>query len=108
MLGNVRTQFTDGFDYSATPQKQNSAFFAPAYVLLSPGLMYKPNQTFDVFVSPVTSRWVVVSGGHKDLRRFFAFSPLFLNFRNVVFQNDISRTIFQFWPKIIGIFGIGE
>lgn len=74
VLGNVRTQFTDGFDYSATPKKQNSAFFAPAYVLLSPGLMYKPNQTFDVFVSPVTSRWVVVSGGHKDLRRFFAFT----------------------------------
>ncbi len=74
VLANVRTQFTDGFDYSANPKQQNSAFFAPAYVLLSPGLMYKPNKSFDVFASPVTSRWVVVSNGNKNLRRLFGFT----------------------------------
>ena len=74
VLGNVRTQFTDGFDYSVTPKQQNSAFFAPAYVLLSPGLMYKPNKTFDVFISPITTRWVVVSDGNRSLRRIFGFT----------------------------------
>lgn len=74
VLGNIRTQFTDGFDYSVTPKQQNSALFAPAYVLVSPGIMYKPNKGFDVFISPITSRWVVVSNGNRSLRRLFAFT----------------------------------
>lgn len=100
VLGNVRTQFTDGFDYSATPKQQNSAFFAPAYVLLSPGLMYKPNKTFDVFLSPVTSRWVVVSGGNKSLRRLFAFTDTTKSSINEIgafltanFKRDIAKNI---------------
>jgi hypothetical protein len=71
-LGNIRTQFTDGFDYSTSPSKtKNSSFFAPAYILLSPGIAYKPNATFDVFISPVTSRWVYVSASNAALRPLF-------------------------------------
>lgn len=74
ILGSIRTQFTDGFDYSVTPKQQNSAFFAPAYLLFSPGVMYKPNTSFDVFISPVTTRWVIVNNANKQLRRLYAFS----------------------------------
>ncbi|MBK8088356.1 MAG: DUF3078 domain-containing protein [Chitinophagaceae bacterium] len=71
-LGNLRTQFTDGFDYSTTPGKtQNSGFFAPAYLLLSPGLLFKPNTTFDVFVSPVTARWIIVNDANATLRPLY-------------------------------------
>lgn len=71
-LANMRTQFTDGFDYSTTPSKtKNSSFFAPAYILVSPGLMYKPNATFDFFISPVTSRWVVVNKANAALRPLY-------------------------------------
>ncbi len=73
-LGNFRTQFTNGFDYSTTPKKRNSAILAPAYVLVSPGFMYKPNATFDVFVSPITSRWVIVNNTNKALRKNFGFT----------------------------------
>lgn len=72
VLGNLRTQFTDGFDYSTTPSKtKNSGLFAPAYVLLSPGLLYKPNATFDFFISPVTSRWVIVNDKNSGLRPLY-------------------------------------
>jgi hypothetical protein len=74
VIGNLRTQFTDGFNYSTTGKEKNSALFAPAYLLISPGLMYKPNATFDVFVSPVTSRWVIINNGNKNLRRSFGFT----------------------------------
>lgn len=71
-LANMRTQFTDGFDYSTTPSKtKNSSFFAPAYILLSPGIMYKPNATFDFFLSPITSRWVVVNKANAALRPLY-------------------------------------
>jgi hypothetical protein len=33
---------------------------APAYVLFSPGLDFKPNDQLSVFVSPVTARYVIV------------------------------------------------
>jgi hypothetical protein len=60
VLGNVRTQFTDGFDYSTTPAKKNSAFFSPAFLLISPGINYKPINGVDIFISPITGRWIIV------------------------------------------------
>ncbi|CAL1521470.1 DUF3078 domain-containing protein [Chitinophaga sp. MM2321] len=60
-LVNLRTQFTDGFLYpSDTTPQLSSRFFAPAYVLVSPGFDYKPVPEFSLFLSPVTSRFVLV------------------------------------------------
>lgn len=99
-LGNIRTQFTDGFDYSVTPKKQNSAFFAPAYLLVSPGMMYKPNATFDVFLSPVTSRWVLVNNKHPFLRTSYGFTDTTKSTRNEIgafltanLKRDIAKNI---------------
>lgn len=62
-LLDVRTQFTDGFLYSSDTAKPTlvSRFFAPAYVLLSPGFDYKPSDQLSVFLSPVTARYVIVA-----------------------------------------------
>ncbi|QEC68184.1 DUF3078 domain-containing protein [Panacibacter ginsenosidivorans] len=61
LLGNVRTQFFKGYSYpDATTKIYTSNLFAPAYVLLSPGLDYKPVPNLSIFVSPVTARWVLV------------------------------------------------
>ncbi len=73
-LVNLRTQMTTGYNYTVNPKEKNSNFFAPAYLLVSPGIMYKPNATFDIFLSPVTSRWVIVNDANKDIRRLFNFS----------------------------------
>jgi Protein of unknown function (DUF3078) len=66
VLGNLRTQFTNGYAYSKTVAGKDtssviSKTFAPAYVLLSLGFDYKPNNSFSLFLSPLTERWVVVS-----------------------------------------------
>lgn len=60
-LFNFRSQFFKGYDYSVTPNKVISNAMAPAYVLLSLGLDYKPNNDLSIFFSPLTSRWVIVS-----------------------------------------------
>ncbi|CAN5882654.1 DUF3078 domain-containing protein [soil metagenome] len=65
-LLNLRTQFAKGFAYSKTPAgKDTSAtisnFFAPAYLLLSLGLDYKPVADLSIFISPVTTRLVFVN-----------------------------------------------
>jgi hypothetical protein len=62
LLFNFRTQFGPGYSYpSSAPKILTSDLFAPAYVLLSPGLNYKPNDNFSVFLSPFTARWVIVN-----------------------------------------------
>ncbi len=60
-LFNFRTQFTNGYNYpNDTTKVKTSTFLAPAYVILSIGLDWKPTPNFSLFVSPITSRWVIV------------------------------------------------
>ena len=64
-LFNLRTQFTNGYAYSKTASGADtsnviSKTFAPAYVLLSIGVDYKPTDNFSIFISPLTERWVIV------------------------------------------------
>lgn len=58
---NLRTQFANGYLYpNDTTKTLSSKFFSPAYILVSPGLDYKPDNSFSLFLSPVTSRFVLV------------------------------------------------
>jgi hypothetical protein len=60
-LFNVRTQFFDGFTYPNPDQPVfSSTAFSPGYILFSPGFNYKPVKNLSIFISPVSSRWVIV------------------------------------------------
>ena len=84
-LFNLRTQFFKGYNYTGSTSKiLNSKFFAPAYILLSPGFDYRPAPTFSLFISPTTARWIIVSdtslstlygleAGEKSLFQFGAY-----------------------------------
>lgn len=65
-LFNLRTQFANGYSYSKDSigrdlKTLTSASFAPAYILLSLGMNFKPVDYFSVFISPLTQRWTIVS-----------------------------------------------
>ncbi|MES1225233.1 MAG: DUF3078 domain-containing protein [Bacteroidota bacterium] len=61
ILFNFRSQFAKGYAYPTNlPKELTSDFLAPAYVLLSPGFNYKPNNEFSFFISPATARWIIV------------------------------------------------
>ena len=59
-LFNFRSQFFKGYTYSDDVETYVSTFLAPAYILLGPGLDYKPATNLSIFVSPSTARWVIV------------------------------------------------
>ncbi|MBV9962087.1 MAG: DUF3078 domain-containing protein [Parafilimonas sp.] len=60
-LFDIRTQFFKGYDYpDATTKIYTSDFFAPAYILLTPGIDYHPVKNLSIFVSPVAARWTFV------------------------------------------------
>ncbi len=61
-LYNVRTQLFDGLTYYTRDSGVlSSTFLSPAYILLSLGMDYKPNNDFSLFLSPLTSRWTMVA-----------------------------------------------
>lgn len=75
-LFNIRTQFAKGYNYSSSNTKELlSNFFAPAYVLLSLGLDYKPADGLSIFVSPITSRWTIVSSDSLSAKGAYGVTP---------------------------------
>ena len=60
ILFNFRSQMANGYTYPNNIPTFSSTFLSPAYILLSPGLDYKPSPNFSFFISPITARWVIV------------------------------------------------
>lgn len=60
-LFNFRSQMFKGYTYDNDVRTLASDFFAPAYFILSLGLDYHPVKNLSIFMSPITSRWTVVS-----------------------------------------------
>lgn len=75
LLGNVRTQFANGYLYTDTSKTLTSKFFSPANLLLSPGFDYKPTDAFSVFLSPVTGRWIVVMDDSLSAQGAYGVDP---------------------------------
>ncbi|MDQ6813550.1 MAG: DUF3078 domain-containing protein [Bacteroidota bacterium] len=99
-LFNFRTQLFDGYNYSSDNKTLSSTFLSPAYVLTSAGFDFKPSAKFSAFISPLTSRWVIVASsqlaakglygvdsGHHVINEFGAFASI-----NVIkpMSNNIS------------------
>jgi hypothetical protein len=62
----LRTQFSDGYFYNYLGEqgvkRRRSGFFSPAYVTTSfLGLNYRPCKDLNVFMSPLTARWTIVT-----------------------------------------------
>jgi len=84
-LFDLRSQFFKGYNYpDATTKVYTSNFFAPAYLLLSPGFDYHPVSNLSIFLSPATARWTFMKdtllstsygleAGEKDRFEFGAY-----------------------------------
>lgn len=79
-LLNFRTQFANGYTYSKDALNRevktlSSASFAPAYLLLSLGIDYRPVDYFSVFISPITERLVIVTQDSLSLVGAYGVEP---------------------------------
>lgn len=59
-LVNFRSQFAPGWNDPETQTGLVSEFFAPAYLMTSLGMDYKPSDNFTLFLSPVTGKTTFV------------------------------------------------
>lgn len=74
-LLNLRSQFFKGFIFPDNVKTFSSAFMAPGYLLVSPGLDYKPTKNLTIFVSPATARWVIVRDTALSNRGLYGVKP---------------------------------
>ncbi len=74
-LFNLRSQFFRGYKFTDTSKVYTSTFMAPGYVLLSLGLDYKPLKDLSIFLSPVTTRWVIVKDSALANKGLYGVSP---------------------------------
>lgn len=60
LLAGFKSQFSNGYAY---PDDSTviSKFAAPAYIVLSLGMDFKPNENFSLFISPATGKITLVS-----------------------------------------------
>jgi hypothetical protein len=98
-LFDFKTQFAKGYLYNSDGTSTfHSAMFSPAYVLLSLGMDYKPTDYFDVFLSPITERWTVVSDDSLALKQIYAPTTSHVYnelgaFLNANFNKDLTKSI---------------
>lgn len=75
-LVNFRSQLFKGYTYEDNGDRTlSSAFLSPAYVLVSPGLDFKPNADLSIFVSPVTARWTIVKDDSLSAKGLYGVDP---------------------------------
>lgn len=98
-LFNFRSQLFDGYNYSGGTSNFSSSLLSPAYILLSVGMDYKPNSKFSMFISPLTSRWIVVANKYlSDLGSYgVAAGKHSYNevgaFATISYNNNIAKNV---------------
>lgn len=99
-LLNFHTQFSKGYNYIKPDSSELlSDIFAPAYVLFSVGLDYKPVDGLSIFVSPVTSRWTIVLNDSLSARGAYGVVPgeeiknEIGAFASINYLKDITKTV---------------
>jgi hypothetical protein len=97
-LFNFRSQFFDGYNFNNNIGDFTSSLLSPAYIILSAGFDYKPDSKLSLFLSPLTSRWIIVANkalsdkgvygvpaGSSSLNQIGAFATL--NYNNIIAKN---------------------
>ncbi|MDE5422747.1 DUF3078 domain-containing protein [Ancylomarina sp. DW003] len=77
-LLDFKTQFAKGYNYAKNEDESDvkvSNFMAPAYILLSLGMDYKPNETFSAYISPITGKTTVVNDDDLSDAGAFGVDP---------------------------------
>jgi hypothetical protein len=69
-----KTQFAPGYNY---PDDSTiiANFFSPAYITLSIGMDYKPNEHFSLFLSPVTGKMTLVIDDSLSAKGAYGVDP---------------------------------
>ncbi|GAB1370637.1 hypothetical protein MASR1M45_06980 [Candidatus Kapaibacterium sp.] len=103
-LLDFRTQFDLGYDYSKREPNSDRAllisdFMSPAYLNLGLGMNYKPDEFWQMFISAVSNRLIIVLNEQLSNQGAYGVNPgenIFSQLgasANIVFQKDIFDNV---------------
>lgn len=74
---DFRTQFIEGFDPETDPDQNSpiSKFMAPGYLMTSLGIDWRPNEYFNVTISPITGKFTFVQDDDLSAAGAFGVDP---------------------------------
>lgn len=61
ILANFNSQSLTGYSYTDTGNTKISSFLTPGKILLSAGIDFRPDKSFSLFISPITTRLILKS-----------------------------------------------
>lgn len=99
LLGNFKSQFAPSytFDDKNVRSPKIAAFMAPAFILASIGIDYKPIKTLSVYFSPATGKFTIVAINDNSIKKAFSVDTTqsarkeFGAMMNIFFQKDIIK-----------------
>jgi hypothetical protein len=106
---NLKTQFTNGYDYKQTPKVKTSAFLAPGYLSFGPGLFWKKSDNFKINLAPITAKITMVSDEFsgqygtdlgKNTRYEFGFNGS-VNHKATVLENVTMENILNVYSNYL-------
>ncbi len=101
MLVNFKSQFAPSYTYDDKNVRSPmiSTFLAPAFILASLGIDYKPRPFLSFYISPATGKFTIVNVDDNAIKTAFAVDTLkkvrqeFGALANIFFQKNLSKNI---------------
>lgn len=117
-LMEFKTQFAKGYNYAndGGNDVKVSNVFAPAYIVLSLGMDYKPNKYFSAYLSPLTGKTTIVNDTRLSDAGMYGVDPgehlnfefgLFtkFSFNKDICENVNLKTVLDFFTAYDSSFG---
>lgn len=98
-LFNMKTQFYPGYKFPEKDSIKLSDFLAPAYIVVSAGMDYKPSSKFTLLMSPVTGKVTVVNSPELSEKKAYGveqgeiFRYEFGGFIKIISKGDLFKNI---------------
>ncbi len=101
ILANFKSQFAPSYTYDDKNVRSPmiSTFMAPAFILVSIGIDYKPIPFLSIYISPATGKFTIVNVEDKAIKKAFAVDTLkkvrkeFGALINIHFQKNLTKNI---------------
>lgn len=101
VLANFKSQFAPSYTYDDKNVRSPmiSTFLAPAFILASIGIDFKPKPYFSVYLSPATGKFTIVNIDDNSIKKAFAVDTMkkvrqeFGALMNIFFQKNIHKNV---------------
>ncbi len=94
-LTNLRSQLFDGYSYEEEQSSITSTFLSPAYLLVSAGIDFKPSENLSLFISPISTRYIIVANKKLAALGLYGVPP------GKKYVNEIGAFSTMNWVKTI-------